>query len=169
MQRVRPQITLARRDEARDIAALRVAVAQHLTQLHGEGQWSAIPSRSDVVRQMRASRMLVARLDDILVGTVRLTTINPRSMMSVGFTPVGSVLYLIGLAVAAEYRSMGIGRALIGAAKDMARSARVEALWLDTYQGAAGAGPFYLRCGFRQVSATGTGRVPLVYYEWPVD
>jgi GNAT superfamily N-acetyltransferase len=158
---VKPEITLARMADAREIAALRTAVAQHMTARFGEGHWSAIPSRAEVIRQMRASQVLVARLDQQLVGTVRLATVNAHSMKSAGFTPVASALYVIGMSVTPEYGRMGVGRALLDAAKDAAHSRRAAALWVDTYAGAAGAGPFYLRCGFRQAGT--------VYYEWLAD
>jgi predicted N-acetyltransferase YhbS len=161
MRNVKTVITPARPADARAIAALRTAVAQHMTAQYGEGHWSAIPSRAEVIRQMRASQVLVARLDEQLVGTVRLATVNAHSMKSAGFTPVSSALYVVGLAVAIEYSRMGIGRALLDAAKDVAHSRRAAALWVDTYAGAAGAGPFYLRCGFR--------RVGTLYYEWLAD
>ncbi len=161
MRHVKPEITLARTADARALTALRTNVAQSMKARFGEGHWSAIPSRSDVIRQMRASQVLVARLDEHLVGTVRLTTVSPHSMKSVGFTSVGSALYVVGLCVAEEYRKMGVGRALIDAAKDAAHARRSEALWVDVYPGAAGAGPFYLDCGFRQVG-------PL-HYEWLAD
>jgi len=43
-----------------------------------------------------------------------------------------------------------------------------EALWLDAYEHAAGAGPFYMKCGFRKVGRTQYREVPLGYFEWLV-
>jgi predicted N-acetyltransferase YhbS len=154
--------------DARAIAALRTAVAEQMTREFGPGHWSGVTSRADVQRQMKASQILVARQDDHIVGTVRVTSVNPRAMASAGFTPVGSALYVLGLAVSPDYRKMGVGRQLMEAAKDQARIRRAEALWLDAYDGLVGAGPFYLRCGFRRVGSAGERRVPLVYYEWLV-
>lgn len=161
MRRVRPEITLARPADARAIVALRCAVARQMTARHGEGHWSAMPSRAEVTRQMRASQVFVARVDGQLVGTVRLATVNPHSMRSAGFTPVPVALYVLGMTVSEDYRRMGVGRALLAACKDAAHSRRAAALWVDTYAGAAGAGSFYLRCGFRQVGS--------LHYEWLAD
>jgi predicted N-acetyltransferase YhbS len=158
---VTPTITQATAADVRALTALRTGVAQHMRELHGEGQWSAIPSKAEVQRQMRASSVFVARLDEQMVGTVRLTTINPRAAKSAGFSTVSSALYLLGLAVAPEYHRMGIGGALIAAAKDHARARSVEALWLDTYEWPVGTGAFYLSRGFRRVGPR--------EFEWLVD
>lgn len=148
-----------------------------MTRQFGEGHWSAIPGKAEVLKQMRASQMLVARHEEHIVGTLRLVTVNPRAMDSAGFTRVDSALYLLGLAVAPDWRRLGIGRRLVEAAKDAARARRSQALWLDAYDNEVGAGPFYLRCGFRRVGAGGNVRAqisarivsPLVYFEWLVD
>jgi len=162
-------ILAAQPRDAGAISALRNAVADHMAERFGQGQWSARTSRAEVLRQMRASQMLVAWESENIVGTVRLATVNPRAMASAGFTPVQSALFVLGLAVAPDYQRMGIGRRLIEAVQDQARQRRADALWLDTVEGQAGAGPFYLRCGFRRVATSGQGNVPVVYYEWLVD
>lgn len=162
-------ILAAQPRDARAIAALRNAVAEHMAERFGPGQWSAPTSRAEVLRQIRASQVLVAWEAEHIVGTVRLATVNPRAMASAGFAPVQSALYVLGLAVAPDYQKMGIGRRLLDSAKEQARQRRADALWLDTVEGQAGAGPFYLRCGFRRVAAAVKGKVPLVHYEWLVD
>ena len=113
--------------------------------------------------------MLVARQAARIVGTVRLATANPLAFDSGSFTPVATALYVLGLAVAPECRNQGIGRQLMEAAKDVARDRPAQALWLDAYDSEVGAGPFYLRCGFRRVGPSSFKEVPLVYYEWLVD
>ncbi len=166
-------IRAAQTRDAGAIAALRNAVAEDMGERFGPGPWSVSTSRAEVLRQIRASQVLVAREAENIVGTVRLATVNARAMASAGFTSVQSPLYVIGLAVAPDYRKMGIGRRLMDAAKEQARARRADALWLDTPEGEAGAGPFYLRCGFRRVAPAGKARTqgtaPLVYYEWLAD
>ena len=164
-------ITRALPGDARSIADLRGAVARGMTREHGEGHWSACPSKAEVTRQLRASHVLVARRDGRIVGTVRLVTANPQVFDSGAFTSVASALYVLGLSVAPECRRQGIGRQLMEAAKDVARSRPAQALWLDAYDSEVGAGPFYERCGFRRVGPSsfrpGAVRpVALVYYEW---
>jgi GNAT superfamily N-acetyltransferase len=159
-------ISVATPDDARAIAALRVAVAQDMTRRFGEGHWSALTSKAAVHRQLRASRVLVAKVDARVVGTVRLAVAIPSVFDSSAFTPVETALYVLGLAVALDSRGRGVGRALIAAAKEVAHSWPAQALWLDAYRHGAGAGPFYERCGFRELGTSVSKDVPLVFYEW---
>ena len=159
-------ISTASRRDVRALVALRTAVADGMTEKFGEGHWSAVPSKADVERQLRASLILVARRDGEIVGTVRLTTARPWAIEAIPFTPVSSALYVLGLAVSPVARGQGVGRQLMEAAKDVVRSGPAEALWLDAYDHAAGAGSFYMRCGFSKVGRTQYRELPLVYYEW---
>ena len=159
-------ISLANAEDIKALTILRTLVAQEMTDRFGEGAWSTIPSKMIVVKQMRASRVLVARREAKIVGTVRLATARPGAFDSSSFTPVTNALYVLGLAVAPGFRNLGIGRALMEASKEMARSSTTEALWLDAYDHAAGAGEFYTRCGFRRVGKTTHNQPPLIYYEW---
>jgi len=152
--------------DARELAALRTAVAQDMTRQFGEGHWSHCPSKATVLRQLRASQVLVARRGEELIGTVRLITANPALIDAEAFTPVAHALYVLGLAVATNCRGEGMGRRLMDAAKEVARARRAQALWLDAYEHAAGAGPFYERCGFRKVGPSAFKDVSLNYYEW---
>jgi GNAT superfamily N-acetyltransferase len=159
-------ITAATKSDVRALVALRTAVAEGMTEKYGEGHWSAAPSKADVQRQLRASIVLVAHREGEVVGTVRLATARPWAIDSIAFTPVTTALYVLGLAVSPEARGQGIGRELMEAAKAKARSWPAGALWLDAYDHVAGAGPFYIRCGFSKVGRTQYREVPLVYYEW---
>jgi GNAT superfamily N-acetyltransferase len=157
----RPQLT-----EARALAALRTDVAHDMTERFGVGPWSALPSRLIVLRQMRASHVLVARRGRDIVGTVRLALANTALFDARAFTPVDTALYVLGLAVSPSARGTSVGRQIMDAAKDVARSWPAQALWLDTYDNAAGAGEFYRKCGFREVGAGTSDDMPLMYYEW---
>ena len=90
----------------------------------------------------------------------------PWAIDSSSFTPVAKPWYVLGLAVAPEWRGKGVGRALMDAAKQTARSRGAQALWLDAYQHEAGAGTFYMKCGFKKVGRTAFREVPLIYFEW---
>jgi len=164
----RISISPASMSDARELVALRSAVARGMTGTFGEGHWSVCPSKAEVVRQLRASHVLVARHDSEIVGTVRLVRALPGIFDSKSFTPVQSALYVLGLAVAAKCRGQGVGRQLMEAAKETACSWGAQALWLDAYDHEAGAGPFYLKCGFRSVGRTEYLEMPLIYFEWSV-
>jgi GNAT superfamily N-acetyltransferase len=148
------------------LVALRTSVAQRMTERYGEGDWSALPSEAVVLRQLRASRILVARRDSQIVGTVRLATAIQALFDSSAFTPVAHAVYVLGLAVAPEVQGQGIGRALMEAAKDVAVDSTADALWLDAFDHAAGAGKFYEMCGFRRVGGASRGAMRLGFYEW---
>jgi GNAT superfamily N-acetyltransferase len=163
---VKTSIAVATKRDVKELWALRTAVAERLTLQHGAGPWSVMPSRSIVVRQLRASTVLVARHDEQVVGTVRLIKANPMLLDASPFTPVGVALYLIGLAVAPQLRGRGVGGELVEVCKAIALSWPAQALWLDTYESAAGAGRFYEKCGFRKVGPTVFKDAPLGFYEW---
>jgi GNAT superfamily N-acetyltransferase len=160
------RISVALKSEARALVALRSAVARGMTEQFGVGHWSACPSKAEVVRQLRASHVLVARQGAELVGTVRLVRALPWAIDSSSFTPVAKPWYVLGLAVAPQCRGQGVGRELMEAVKNTARSWGAQALWLDAYEHAAGAGPFYVKCGFRKAGRTAHGEVPLCFFEW---
>jgi GNAT superfamily N-acetyltransferase len=156
----------AMRADAAALTALRVTVTSDMARRFGAGPWSACPSKAVVVRQLRASQVLVARQSAEVVGTVRLIRANPHLLDASAFTPVGVALYLIGLAVAPDRRGQGIGGALVEACKALARAWPAQALWLDTYEHAAGAGRFYEKRGFRKVGPTVFKDAPMSFYEW---
>jgi GNAT superfamily N-acetyltransferase len=160
-------ISVAKRNEAGALVALRTAVAQGMTEQFGVGHWSARPGKAEVVRQLRASQVLVARRDGEIIGTVRLMRASfPAAVDTRAFTPVAEAFYAFGLAVAPHCRGAGIGRRLMEAAKQAARTRGAQALWLDAYEHRAGAGDFYVKCGFRMVGRTNLGDVPLLWFEW---
>lgn len=162
-------ISAATKKDVQELTTLRISVAQRLTREFGEGPWSACPNRATVVRQLRASNVLVARLDEELVGTVRLIEANPVLLDASKFTPVRTALYVIGLAVSVDCRGQGIGREIMEVCKSTARSWPAQALWLDTFEHAAGAGRFYEKCGFRKVGVSALLDGQLGYYEWGVS
>ena len=161
-------ISVATTRDARAIADLRTAVANGMTQQFGLGHWSARTSKAAVVRQMRASHMWVARREGEVIGTVRLATAQPSAIDARSFTPVKTALYVLGLTVAPAARGQGVGRQLVEVAKGAARDWHADALWLDAYDHAAGAGSFYQCCGFREVGPSAYKEVSLTYYEWLV-
>jgi len=78
-------------------------------------------------------------------------------------------LVFAALSATAFGLSGALGRGLMDAAKQSARDATADALWLDAYESAAGAGPFYAKCGFQRVGSVTRNSLPLAYYEWRVE
>jgi GNAT superfamily N-acetyltransferase len=69
------------------------------------------------------------------------------------------------MAVDPAYQRRGVGRALLREALAVARGWPADAVRLDAYDAAAGAGPFYAACGFREVGRAAYRGVRLIYFE----
>ena len=160
-------LRIAAEADVPEIAALRTAVAEDLSRQFGHGHWSSFVTDRSVVRGMKHARVVIARDDDdVLLGTLRLATKKPWAIDRRYFVDVPRPLYLTDMAVAPSRQRQGIGRQLIEHAKDIARAWPAQAIRLDAYDGIAGAGPFYARCGFAEVGRVSYRGVPLIYYEW---
>lgn len=158
-------VTTASDVDAPAIAALRTSVAQHLTGQYGNGHWSSCVTEKSVLRTIKTSRVLVARNNRDIIGTLRLENKKPWAIDLAYFTSVGLALYLHDMAVAPDLQRRGIGRALIKEGIEVARAWPSDAIRLDAYEGAAGAGSFYALGGFMEVGRKTYRGVPLVYYE----
>ena len=144
---------------------MRIAAANRLTRDFGEGHWSAHTNEASVLRDIRASRVIVARAAGVIVGTVTLQTRRPWAIDVTYFTPCAKTVYLTNMAVVPERQRSGVGRALLDEALTQARSVPFDAIRLDAYDGPAGAGEFYRRCGYRHVGGKSYRDVPLMYFE----
>lgn len=147
------------------IASLRTAVAEELTRHHGRGHWSSCATEKGVLRALKTSRLLVVRRGAEVVGTVRLDARKPWAIDVAYFAMVPKAVYLHDLAVATHARGRGVGRLLVEKARAVAQAWPSNAIRLDAYDHPAGAAPFYVKCGFRQVGRVTYRGVPLVYLE----
>jgi predicted N-acetyltransferase YhbS len=158
-------ITAATATDVEPLAAMRAAVSRDMERRFGPGGWSAIASKAEVLKQLRASRVLVARLDDRIVGTVRLTIARTALFDASAFTPVATAVYLLGMAVAPEAQGRRVGARLLEAAKAAARAWPADAVWLDTDDHAAGAGSYYRARGFTEVGRMQLADRSLILFE----
>ena len=147
------------------IAALRTAVAEHLTKQHGHGHWSSAVTERSVAAGMLHARVLVARRGAEIVGTLRLVVKKPWAIDPAYFTFVERPLHLTDMAVHPDVQRRGLGRLLVDAAVRTARAWPRDALRLDAYDGPVGAGPFYAKCGFEERGRVIYRGVPHVYFE----
>jgi GNAT superfamily N-acetyltransferase len=152
-------------EDAADLARLRCAAANHLTDQHGYGHWSGAITERAVLYGIRTSRVIVARSADGIVGTLRLATKKPWAIDTRYFATVRRALYLLDMAVDPRVQRQGIGRQLLDHVRAVTREWPADAIRLDAYDAAAGAGPFYAKCGFREVARISFRGVPLIYYE----
>jgi GNAT superfamily N-acetyltransferase len=159
------QLEIASPDDAAEVASLRRAAAEHLTGRHGQGHWSSGGTEAGALRDIRTSRVLVLRSRARIVATLRLAKKKPWAIDPTYFTRCASPIYLTNMAVAPSEQGRGVGRRCVEEAVTAARQWSGDAMRLDAYDAPAGAGPFYAKCGFREVGRVVYRKTPLVYYE----
>ena len=155
----------AKPDDVAVIAALQNAAAGALTERFGAGHWSSLVTERSATLAQRHARVRLGVEGKRVLTVLRLATKKPWAIDVSYFTPVKRPLYLTGMAVSVAHQKTGLGRLALEDACAVARSWPAQAIRLDAYDAAAGAGDFYRKCGF-----TERGRVvyrgdPLVYYE----
>jgi len=160
------RFSTAIQSDALELAALHTAASENLTQRFGQGLWSSIATEKGVLFAIRNKHVLVARKGKAIVGTLILQTKKPWAIDVSYFTPVKKSLYLTGMAVIPEMQKRGIGRALLEEATKIARKWPADAIRLDAWDAIAGAGPFYARCGYREVAHAAYKGNPLIYFEF---
>lgn len=118
-----------------------------------------------MLRPLRTSKVVVARERDRIVATLRLATKKPWAIDVAYFTKVPRPLYLTDMAVEPDSQLRGVGRRLLEEATRVAREWPSQAIRLDAYDAAAGAGGFYSKCGYREAGRVTYRGTPLVYFE----
>ena len=160
--------SLATDADAGAIASLRTAAADHLSHRYGQGSWSSPSTERGVLRDLgrpKFSRTLIARDGPQIIATLCLQTKKPWAIDVAYFTTVKKALYLINMAVHPDRQGTGVGRLVLKEAEAMARAWPGDAIRLDAWNGDAGAGPFYAKCGFRETGRVVYRQAPLVYFE----
>lgn len=164
-----PQLRLKFRDATIDdapaIAAIQNAAAGALTARFGEGAWSSLVTERSAILAQRHARVRVGREGRRILTVLRLATRKPWAIDTSYFTPVKRPLYLTGLAVSVAHQGQGLGRLALEDARAVAAAWPADAIRLDAFDHAAGAGPFYLKCGFRECGRVVYKGDPLFYYE----
>lgn len=152
-------------EDAAAIAGLQNAAAGALTARYGEGHWSSLVSERGAVQAQRHARVRVGRAGKRVYTVLRLATRKPWAIDVAYFTPVKRPLYLTGMAVSVAHQGQGLGRQALQDAISVARAWPADAIRLDAYDAAAGAGRFYASCGFQERGRVVYRGDPLVYYE----
>lgn len=156
-------------DDVPAIAALHNAAAGALTAQFGEGHWSHLVSERGTASSLRHARVRVGREGRRLLTVLRLATKKPWAVDVSYFTPVKKPLYLTGMSVSVAHQGKGLGRLALNDAVAVARKWPADAIRLDAYDAAAGAGEFYATCGFEERGRVRYKGDPLVYYELLLD
>lgn len=151
--------------DAEELTALHAAATADLTTRFGSGHWSNFSAVRKVEGPTVFVRIRVGVERGGIVSTLRLQTTKPWAIDASYFTPVARPLYLVGIVVAVRRQRQGIGTDALQDAHQVARSWPADAIRLDAYDGEAGAGPFYVKCGYTECGRTRYKGNPLIYFE----
>lgn len=162
---LKPSMRQAVEADAKEIAALRMAAAADLTTRFGKGFWSSNTTDKGVFQAMRRGKVIVAIDAGAIVGTLTLSAQKPWAIDPSYFTAVQRPIYLTSMAVAPALQNKGVGRAMLDAADRAAKAWPGQAIRLDAFDAAAGAGAFYAKCGYQEKGRATFRGVPLIYFE----
>jgi GNAT superfamily N-acetyltransferase len=162
---MRITVRQATESEAPAIARLHTVVAETLTREFGTGHWTTRVTERGVLHAMRTSNVYVVSHETDAVATFQLATKKPWAIDKSYFTQIPRPLYLTAMAVEPAMQRRGIGREMLEQARGIARGWPGDAIRLDAYDSAAGAGGFYAKCGFTEVGRVTYRGTPLIYYE----
>ena len=151
--------------QAKAIAKLRMATSEKLTHDFGRGPWSSSVTDRGVLFAMRKGRVFIVRDGPAIIGTLELGARKPWAIDKTYFTDCLRALYLTAMAVEPSRQRRGLGRAMLEDVKHIARAWPADAIRLDAFDLAAGAGEFYTKCGYRETGRVTYRKVPLIYYE----
>jgi GNAT superfamily N-acetyltransferase len=148
-----------------ELLGLRLRVDADQTRRFGRARWSTAIDQNSVARGLKTGRVLIALQDGRVVGGVRMEARKPWAIDLSYFTPAARPLYLHDVNIEPALQGRGLGAKLVEEVKSRARDWSADAIRVDTFDGAAGAGPFYEKCGFRAVGRKTYRSVPLAYFE----
>ena len=148
------------------IAALQNAAAGALTARYGPGHWSTLVTERSAAVSQRHARVRVGVSGRRVLTVLRLATKKPWAIDVSYFTPVRRPIYLTGMAISVTDQGQGLGRRALEDAVDIGESWPADAIRLDAYDAEAGAGAFYLKCGFSERGRVTYKGDPLIYYEY---
>jgi GNAT superfamily N-acetyltransferase len=151
--------------QANAIAKLRTAANEKLTRDFGRGPWSSNVTERGVLFSLRTARVFIVRDARTIIGTLQLATKKPWSIDPSYFSKCQRPLYLTWMAVEPDRQRHGIGLAMLEDVKRIARAWPGDAIRLDAFNLAGGAGEFYAKCGYREMGRVTYRKTPLIYYE----
>ena len=131
------------------IASLLNATIAQLTRLHGKGPWSGQVTARGVRFEMTRSVVYLARVRGRVIATLTLSRRRPWAIAPSYFTASRRPLYLTAMAVHPDHQDRGMGRRCMKEVRTLAEDWQADAVRLDAFDAAAGAGGFYSACGMR--------------------
>lgn len=162
------KLDLATADDVPGIVAVRINAAEDLTRRFGGGHWSGHASEKAVALDVRQGKVIVARRGSKVVGTLKLQTKKPWAIDISFFEKARRPWYLTNMAVDPAWQGLGIGKRCVLEAVRLVSEWGGDAVRLDAYDAEAGAGPFYVKCGFTETGRASFRANPLIYYEFRI-
>ena len=147
------------------IAGLQNSVSGALTARFGTGHWSGLVTERSAAFSQKYARVRAGLDGKRIVTVLRLAQKKPWAINVSYFTPVKRPLYLTGMAVSVAHQGKGLGREAMEDARRIALAWPADAIRLDAYDGEAGAGQFYVKCGYLERGRVVYKGDPLRYYE----
>ena len=147
------------------LVELRTAVSRRLEEDFGPGFWCSRSTEKGAAFELRRGGVYVARRRGRLIAALTLSKRKPWAIDRSYFSASRMPVYITGMAVDARHQRRGLGRGCIEEARRLAQKLGADAICLDAFDCAAGAGPFYAKCGFREVGRVVYRAAPLIYYE----
>jgi GNAT superfamily N-acetyltransferase len=159
------KLQVATAEDVSSLVSLRAAVNAHLIAQYGKGYWASGSTEKGVLFAMKRGIVYVAKEGQNAIATLTLSTRKPWAIDTRYFSASKLPLYLTSMEVNPDRQRKGIGRQCLDEARRLAREWPADAIRLDAYDAAAGAGEFYRKCGFREVGRATYRNAPLIYFE----
>jgi ribosomal protein S18 acetylase RimI-like enzyme len=156
---------VATASDVSQLLSLHNATTQKLISQFGRGFWSGGITGKGVLFTMRKSTVYIAKEHGMLLATFALSTRKPWAIDKSRFLNSKHPLYLTSMAVHPDVQRKGVGKLCLDEAAKIAANWPSDAIRLDAYDAAAGAGEFYRKCGFREVGKAVYRGTPLIYFE----
>jgi len=151
--------------DVQELMAFRTAVRGHLVRQFGEGFWAARTTERGTLAAMKRGSVFVSRNRGRIAASLTLSTRRPWAIDAKYFHPSVRPLYLTAMAVDPRQQGKGLGRLCMEEARRIAREWPADAIRLDAWDAAAGAGDFYRKCGYREVGRAAYRKTQLIYFE----
>ncbi|HTX75032.1 MAG TPA: GNAT family N-acetyltransferase [Terracidiphilus sp.] len=162
---MRVRLQRATAEDAADLSRMREAVSQRLRQDFGDGFWVGKPTERAALCDIRNWNVYIARYRGRLIASLALQGKKPWAIDRSYLTPGRKPLFLTRMAVDPQYQRQGIGRQCLDEARRIAEEQKADSICLDAFDCPAGAGPFYAKCGFRELGRAPYRTIPHIYYE----
>jgi GNAT superfamily N-acetyltransferase len=159
------KLQVATAEDAAGLVSLRAAVNEHLAAQFGKGHWVSGATEKGILLTMKRGTVYVLKDGGDAIATLTLSTRKPWAIDTKYFSASKRPLYLTSMEVSPERQRKGVGRLCLDEARRIAKGWPADAIRLDAYDAAAGAGEFYRKCGYREVGRATYRNAPLIYFE----